>query len=101
MFQTWKIYNAPPLNVIVSASEVCGLLRVLDSNKACGPDLLPARLLKEGADEISYSISKVFNLSLAFCLKTEPLLTLFPIHKKNDKCIIILLTTDLLILPSL
>ena len=51
-------------SVTVSTSEVYEFLRVLDSRKACSPDLFPARLLKKGAEEISYSLSKIFNLSL-------------------------------------
>ena len=34
-------------SIDVSASEVYDLLRDLDPHKACGPDLLPTRLLKE------------------------------------------------------
>ena len=49
--------------VKVSASEVYDLLRDLDPHEACGPNLLPARLLKEGTEEISHSLSKIFNLS--------------------------------------
>ena len=94
MFLTWKIYGAPLLythnfidSVIVSASEVYDLLRLLDPTKACGPDLLPARLLKEGADEISHSLSKVFNLSLSKGVLPQDWTSahIVPVHKKNDK----------------
>ena len=45
----------------------------------CGPDLIPARCLKEGAEEISHSLSRIFQLSLCSVLysKTGYLLTLF------------------------
>ena len=63
------------------------MLRALDSNKACGPDLLPARLLKEGAEEISYSLSKIFNLSLSKGVLPQDWTSahIVPVHKKNDK----------------
>ena len=51
-------------SVNVSESAVFELMRDLDPNKACGPDLIPARLLKEGAEEISHSLSRIFRLSL-------------------------------------
>ena len=74
-------------SVTVSASEVYELLRVLDSNKACGPDLLPARLLKEGAEEICYSLSKIFNLSLSKGILPQDWTSvhIVPVHKKNNK----------------
>ena len=73
--------------VKVSASEVYDLLRDLDSHKACGLNLLPARLLKEGAEEISYSLSKIFNLSLTKGALPQDWTSahVVPVHKKNDK----------------
>ena len=74
-------------SIVVSPSEVNDTLRVLDSKKACGLDLLPARLLKEGADEISYSLSKVFNLSLSKGVLPQDWTSahIVPVHKRNDK----------------
>ena len=71
----------------VTDSAVFELLRDQDPNKACGPDLIPARLLKEGAEEISHSLSRIFQLSL--CSGTLPQdwisAHIVPVHKKNDK----------------
>ena len=77
------------------------MLRVLDSNKACDPDLLPAKLLKEGAEEISYSLSKIFNLSLSKGILPQDWTSthIVPVHKKNDKSNPSNL--DLLVLPPL
>ena len=63
------------------------MLRVLDSSKACGPDLLPARLLKEGAEEISFSLCKIFNLSLSRGSLPQDWTSahIVPVHKKNDR----------------
>ena len=47
-----------------TSSEVLDLLRTLDVSKACGPDLICARLLKEGAAELSSSLADLFNKSL-------------------------------------
>ena len=74
-------------SVSVSTSEVYELLRVLDSSKACGPDLLPARLLKEGAEEISYSLCKIFNLSLSKGSLPQDWTSahIVNVQKKNDR----------------
>ena len=72
--------------VRVSVCEVYDLLRALDSNKARGPDLLLARLLKEGAEEISCSLTKIFNLSLTRGALPQDWTSahIVPVHKKND-----------------
>ena len=73
-------------SVEVLVSEVCDLLRDLDSRKACGPDLLPARLLKEGAEKISSSLCKIFNLSLSKGVLPQDWTSahIVPVRKKND-----------------
>ena len=44
----------------------------LDITKACGPDEIPARLLKECANEIAPSLCMMFNTSLqTACLPKE------------------------------
>ena len=59
----------------------------LDVTKACGPDLISPRLLKEGASILAHPFSIVFNRSLR--LGYFPLVwkdaNLTPIHKKDDK----------------
>ena len=53
----------------------------------CGPDLIPARLLKEGAAEITHSLTKIFNLTLCSGTLPQDWLSahIVPVHKKNDK----------------
>ena len=51
-------------HVNASIEEVCDLLSSLKINKACGPDLICGRLLKEGAAELSPSLTALFNKSL-------------------------------------
>lgn len=68
-------------SVNVSENAVFELLRDLDLKKACSPD---ARLLKEGVEEIIYSLSRIFQLSL--CTGTLPQdwisAHIVPVHKK-------------------
>ena len=54
---------------------------------SCGPDLIPARLLKEGAAEISHSLTKIFSLILCSSALPQDWLSahIVPVHKKNDK----------------
>jgi hypothetical protein len=48
----------------VSLQEVEFYLRNLDATKACGPDGLPARILKECSHSIAPSLCELFNFSL-------------------------------------
>ena len=48
----------------LETNEVYECLRTLDTTKACGPDEIPARILKECALEISPSLCSLFNTSL-------------------------------------
>ena len=54
-------------NLIISVQftplAVFNLFHALSVNKACGPDLIPARLFKEGAESICVSLSCLFQLS--------------------------------------
>ena len=67
--------------------EVYNELQNLNCNKACGPDLLPARLLKMTAEFIAPSLAQIFQLSLSS--GKLPLdwtsANIVPIHKKGDK----------------
>ena len=66
--------------------EVVGVLRNLNSQKACGPDNIPNRLLIELADVIAPSLCDVFNMSLA--LGVVPIqwkmANITPVHKRED-----------------
>ena len=55
---------SPMSNIIVTEEGVAKLLRRINPNKACGPDMIPARILKEFADEISPSLTAIFQKSL-------------------------------------
>ena len=48
----------------LSINEVANCLATLDTSKACGPDNIPPRLLKECNNQISPSLCALFNLSL-------------------------------------
>ena len=62
-------------------------LSELDTTKACGPDKIPARLLKECSEQIAPSLCSHFNHSLS--LGQIPLewksTDVTPIHKKDSK----------------
>ena len=49
----------------VSVDEVMEHLSELDTTKACGPDKIPARLLKECSEQIAPSLCSLFNHSLS------------------------------------
>ena len=88
--QLRRCLDSQPLlldSVNVSEGAVFELLSVLDTTKACGPDLIPARLLKEGAAEITHSLIKIFNLTLCSGTLPQDWLSahVVPVHKKNDK----------------
>ena len=51
-------------DIQVSSDEVFKESSLLNVSKACGPDLICPRLLREAAPVISHSLSKLFNESL-------------------------------------
>ena len=52
-------------SITVSTSDVNCLISSLPADKASGPDGISVRLLKECADEISPSLTALFNMSLS------------------------------------
>ena len=56
--------------ITVTENEVEDVLKILDTSKAIGPDLLNPRLLKEAASILKYPLCTLFNLSLT--LSTFP-----------------------------
>jgi hypothetical protein len=55
----------PPMDDIqISPAGVRSLLRKINEHKACGPDNLPARILKELADEITQFLTKIFQKTI-------------------------------------
>ena len=90
----------PPTNFTASASantnclssiqltpdEVAEVLRNLDPNKACGPDSIPNRLLRNIADKIGPSMCRLFNLSLSYGIMPDncKLANITDVFKKDD-----------------
>jgi hypothetical protein len=70
-----------------SVQEVEFYLRNLDATKTCGPDGIPARILKECSCTIAPSLCELFNLSLRVVrLPVEwKAANLTPVHKKGLK----------------
>jgi len=78
----------PPLhNVTISIDGVKKLLSTLDSSKSCGPDNIPARILKYCSDEIAPILTVIFTQSLNSGNLPEDWLTanITPIFKKGDR----------------
>ncbi|XP_028399956.1 uncharacterized protein LOC114523279 [Dendronephthya gigantea] len=73
--------------IVLTSEEVATILHKLDTNKAHGPDGIPARLLKECADEIAPSLCSLFNLSLqtGYLPLQWKLAHVVPVHKKGSK----------------
>ena len=70
-----------------NVEEVYNELKSLNCSKACGPDLIPARLLKLSAEFIAPSLIQLFQLS--YSSGKLPLewisANIVPVHKKGDK----------------
>ena len=66
---------------------VLDVLSSLDVSKACGPNLIPARLLKESADSICTSLAHLFQMSLdSGTLPSDwTSANVVPVFKHNDK----------------
>ena len=76
-------------SITISEQEVKDVLDNLNVAKACGPDLISPRLLKEGASVLSKPLAMVFNRSLLQGYFPsnwkDPNVT--AIHKKEDKLV--------------
>ena len=74
-------------DMLFSEDEVFKALNLIDPSKACGPDCIPGRLLKEGAPWLSEPLVPLFNQSL----KSGQLpsdwtsANVTPVHKKGSK----------------
>ena len=55
--------NRGQIYIHLTNCEVAQALENLDPNKACGPDNIPGRILKETARKIAPSLCRLFNLS--------------------------------------
>lgn len=70
-----------PVDIVLNS------LKQLDVNKASGPDGIPARLLKETANEIAPSLTQLFNKSLKHGVLPDDwkLANIVPVFKKGKK----------------
>ena len=66
---------------------VCIYLQSFDASKACGPDLIPAFLLKHSADIISYPLAHLFNKSIntGTLFKDWVFANVVPVYKRDDR----------------
>ena len=73
--------------ITISSQEVKDVLLNLNVNKACGPDLISPRFLKEGAVTLASPFSVVFNRSLeqGYFPSSWKHGNVIPLHKKDDK----------------
>jgi len=71
----------------VSPAEVFEELSSLNTHKACGPDQIYPRLLKEGADVLAPSLAKLFNKSLCDGVLSQDWVSanVTPVYKKSSK----------------
>ena len=71
----------------LETNEVYECLRTLHTTKACGPDEIPARILKECASEISPSLRSLFNTSLKVGKVPDEWKksNVTPVHKKDSR----------------
>ena len=74
-------------NISISQSEVVEELLMLNVHKACGPDQMCPRLLKEGAEQLIHSLMKLFNHSISNGVLPQDWASanITPVYKKGDK----------------
>ena len=85
----------PPFNpsdtelsdIVLSEQDVRDALKLIDVNKACGPDLVGPKLLKEGASVLSPYLCTIFNnsLSSSYFPSSWKTANIVPVHKKGDR----------------
>ena len=74
-------------DIVVSCAGVVKLLKNLKPHKAGGPDGLPARLLKELAEEIAPAVTLLFQTSInqGRVLSVSKKALIFPLFKKGSR----------------
>ena len=81
-----QIQHEELAHIDITQQDVIDVLSNLNVTKACGPDLISPRLLKEGASVISKPLSMIFNRSLQqgyFPARWKEA-NVTPIYKKED-----------------
>lgn len=71
----------------MTREEVFNLLRNIDPSKSSGPDNVPGRLLKEGAEWLAEPLSNLLSLSLSkgALPRDWTSANVSPVHKKGNK----------------
>ena len=66
---------------------IFNVLHSLPVDKACGPDLLPAKLLKEGAESICVPLSRLFQRSFEVSILPFDWISanVVPVFKRGDR----------------
>ena len=74
-------------DIELTTDEVLKSLKMLNVNKATGSDGIPARLLRETADNIAPSLTKLFNKSLQYGIIPDEwkVANVVPVYKKGRK----------------
>ena len=83
--------NSSDWHISISQSEVVEELLMLNVHKACGPDQMCPRLLKEGAEQLPHFLMKLFNHSISNGVLPQDILYI------RKEISIVLSTTDLLV----
>ena len=82
------VYELPPLNnFVVSEGDVRRALAALQAHKACGPDNISARIIKECSEQLLTPLAVLFNMSVqrgAFPSRWAEA-NIVPVHKKGSK----------------
>lgn len=74
-------------DIRVTEEDVLYVLRRIDATKASGPDNLPGRLLKEGAQHLAQPLSHLFNMSIQSGLLPRDWknANVTPVYKKGSR----------------
>ena len=74
-------------SITITTQDVLDVFLHLDVSKACGPDLINPRLLKEGSHILAHPYAVIFNrsLSLGYFPTSWKEANVTPIFKKDDK----------------
>ena len=74
-------------SITITTQDVSDVLQNLDITKACGPDPISPRLLKEGCYILAHPYSIIFNRSLeqGYFRSSWKDANVTPIYKKEDK----------------
>ena len=75
------------VDITVTEADVKDVLNNLVINKACGPDMISHKMLKETASTVSYPLQLLFNKSLSACVypASWKLAKVTPLFKKGDR----------------